>query len=151
MRREPSRARRSSNAGPPGSGTPSPVPRRSRRSPRPLPGRDLQPPFSAGCAPDLEFHHQRANLAVGVAQPAIRWLLRTRLHRLSATGDELIPPRRQAMRLDPKLAGNDVDVVAAQQTHHRVGLAPDRPTELSFGALLLSHYRHLGPPPAPSS
>src|SRR6266540_2263803 len=143
--------RRSSSAGRPTSGTRSPEERPWPRSPRPLPGRDLQPPFPPRRPPDLELHRESPDLALGLPEPAIGGLGGPGFQPLLAPRDELVSPGGQAMGLHPELAGERVDVLTAEQAHQRVGLATHRPAELLLTALLLGNHRHLGPPPAPSS
>src|SRR5581483_5655704 len=135
----------------PGPCTPWRAARPPQRSPRVPLGRDLEPPFSARCAPDLALHRELADLALRLPELAFGRIGRALLQPLGPRGDELVTPGGKPMRLDPGLPRHGVQILTAEQAHHRVGLASDRPPELLVGALPLGHHRHLGPPPAPSS
>jgi hypothetical protein len=72
----------------------------------PLRRRDRKPPFFGRCPQDLIFHGQLADLALGLPQcPVIRGSVGPlALEALLAAGQEVIPPGRQPVRLNPKLA-----------------------------------------------
>jgi hypothetical protein len=65
-----------------------------------------QAPFFGRCPQDLIFHGQLADLALGLPQcPVIRGSVGPlALEALLAAGQEVIPPGRQPVRLNPKLA-----------------------------------------------
>jgi hypothetical protein len=88
-------------------------------------------------SPLLRAAARRMSLSV-VSSPILRSASRRRRSSgggalrqpLGARGDELIPPGGQAVGLHPELAGDLVQVLAPEQTHHRIGLAPGRPADL---------------------
>jgi hypothetical protein len=107
-----------------------------------------------GCRPQhLVFHGQLADLALGLLQrPIIGAAVGPlALEALLASGQEVIAPGSQPVRLDLQLPRQLLQRLAAQQPEHRVGLLPCRPARLRAMALALlivvdhRHERHLPP------
>src|SRR5215207_3557025 len=86
-------------------------------------------PFFGRRPQDLVLHGQLPDLAFGLLErPVIgRPVGPLALEPLLAAFQEVVPPGRQPVRLDPELAGEHIQRLAMQQSEHRVHLLADRP------------------------
>ena len=85
------------------------------------------PSFSGHRPEDLVLHHQLAELALGLLQPAVFWCQGLALQPLKAASHKLIAPGLQPVGFHAHLAAELLQTLPAQQAHDRVGLLAGRP------------------------